>query len=146
MADEQAHISRQVRKLVAAERARQLSDRELLRLYAAQRDEGAFAALVRRHGPMVLRVCLRRLGNCQAAEAPCQATFLGLARRAGWPRWQESVAPWLYRVAYRLAGKARAAAARRSAHECRARHRAAVDLLADVSARECQEVLDDELV
>jgi RNA polymerase sigma factor (sigma-70 family) len=146
MADEQAHISRQVRKLVAAERARQLSDRELLRLYAAQRDEGAFAALVRRHGPMVLRVCLGRLGNWQDAEDACQATFLVLAHQAGSPRWQESVAPWLYRVAYRLAGKARAAAARRSAHECRAGHRAAVDLLADVSARECQEVLDDELV
>ena len=63
-----------------------LSDRQLLDRFVERRDaagEAAFAALVARHGPMVLLVCRRLLGDYQHAEDTFQAVFLVLARRRG---------------------------------------------------------------
>jgi RNA polymerase sigma factor (sigma-70 family) len=91
----------------------ELSDRELLARFAGRRDEAAFAVLVRRHGPTVLATCRRVLRHRQDAEDACQAAFLVLARKAGSVRWRDSAAAWLYRVAYHLALKTRAAASRR---------------------------------
>src|SRR5262249_32587759 len=68
-----------------------------------------------------------------------------LARKAGSTVWGSSVAGWLCGVARHLALKARAAAARRAAHEGRARPRPPADPLADVRLREAQAVLDEEL-
>jgi DNA-directed RNA polymerase specialized sigma24 family protein len=59
------------------------SDAALLERFGRRRDEAAFAALVARHGPMVLSVCRRMLGDVQAAEDCLQATFLVLARKSG---------------------------------------------------------------
>ena len=85
------------------------SDRELLRRYVAGREEAAFVALLRRHGPMVLSVCRRAGGNLQDAEDAFQATFLVLARKAASVVPPEAVGHWLYGVAYRAAQKAREA-------------------------------------
>ncbi len=94
-----------------------LNDGQLLTRFWKARDEGSFATLVRRHGPMVLSVCRRVLGNFHDAEDAFQATFLVLAARAASVLHQESVACWLYTVAYHTAVDAARANARRHARE-----------------------------
>lgn len=121
------------------------SDRDLLRQFAGCRDEDAFAALVRRHGALVLGVCRRVLGNEQDAEDACQATFLVLVRKAGVVRWRQSVAGWLYRTASHLALRTKRAAARRHSHEGRVQPRPPGDPLAEIGLREFQQALDEEL-
>lgn len=94
-----------------------VSDGQLLADFVARRDPEAFAALVRRHGPMVMAVCRRVLLNHHDAEDAFQATFLVFARKARTIRSRDVLAGWLYRVAYRVAQVARARAARRKAKE-----------------------------
>ena len=106
--------------------------------------ELAFAALVERHGPMVLRVCRSVLGDPHAANDAFQATFLVLVRRACSLWVRNSLAAWLHQVAYRVASSARSAAARRHRHERRAAE------LSGSSVREedrddLGDVLDDEV-
>lgn len=92
-------------------------DGELLRRYVQERDEAAFEALVRRHGPMVLAVCRRVLHNQHDADDAFQATFLVLVRKAGTLRSPGMIGNWLYGVAYRTALHARGAAVKRRAKE-----------------------------
>ncbi len=95
-----------LRMLVAPERltaSGELSDRDLVRQFVTCRDEQAFAALLNRHGPMVLGVASRVLRNHPDAEDVFQATFLLLARKAGSIRKAESVGSWLHGVAHFLA-------------------------------------------
>src|SRR5436309_7151928 len=107
-----AVILRHVRGLTAG-LAGEVSDRELLERYTTAGEEAAFAALVRRHGPMVLGVCRRVLGNPHDADDAFQATFLVLVRKAKSIVPREQVGPWLYGVAYRTSTKAKAMNARR---------------------------------
>jgi RNA polymerase sigma factor (sigma-70 family) len=83
------------------------SDEQLLADFLARRSDEAFAALLGRHGPMVLNVCRRILRDAHAAEDVFQATFLVLADRAGAIRRRASLAGFLHGVAYRLAVRAR---------------------------------------
>ena len=97
-----------------------LSDGQLLERFATGRGEPrelAFAALVERHGPFVLRVCRSVLRDEHAAEDAFQATFLALARKAGSLWVQDSLAPWLHQVAYRAAVHDRSATIKRRSHE-----------------------------
>jgi RNA polymerase sigma factor (sigma-70 family) len=121
------------------------SDQDLLSRFAAGHDQAAFAELVRRHSPMLLRLCRRVLHGGQDAEDVCQAAFLVLAQQAASPRWKVSVNGWLFQVAYRLSLKARAAASRRSRHEVRVKPAAPPQPLDEVTFRELQAVLDEEL-
>lgn len=99
-------VERMVRKLRVQSLATE-NDRELLEAFAHGGDEEAFAEIVRRHGPLVLGVCRRILGNVQDAEDAFQATFLVLAKKASSVAWRESVKNWLHGVACRIAMKAR---------------------------------------
>jgi RNA polymerase sigma factor (sigma-70 family) len=94
-----------------------MTDGQLLERFIAQRDDAAFEALVRRHGPMVLGVCRRVLRNDHDADDAFQATFLVLVHKAVGIRQRELFGNWLYGVAYRTALQARAGARRRRAHE-----------------------------
>jgi RNA polymerase sigma factor (sigma-70 family) len=93
------------------------SDGQLLECYVRRREEAAFAALVRRHGPMVWGVCRRVLACHQDAEDAFQATFLVLLRKAASIVPRDMLANWLYGVAHQTALKARATTARRRARE-----------------------------
>jgi RNA polymerase sigma factor (sigma-70 family) len=93
------------------------TDGQLLESYVRSREEAAFAALVRRHGPMVWAVCRRVLRGHQDAEDAFQATFLVLVRKAAAVVPREMVANWLYGVAHQTALKARATTAKRQARE-----------------------------
>jgi RNA polymerase sigma factor (sigma-70 family) len=95
-------------------------DRALLGRFAAERDEAAFASLVRRHGVMVLGVCRRAVGDAHLAEDAFQATFLVLARNPAAAAGSSSVAGWLFGVARRVGLAARRSERRREQRERRA--------------------------
>src|SRR5437763_13757923 len=98
-------MSRQIlhvlRRVVEDAGARELPDAELLRRFVHGRDDAAFLAILRRHGPMVLGVCRALLPNEADVEDAFQATFLVFARQAGSIRATTSPASWLHGVAQR---------------------------------------------
>ena len=89
-----ARLSRRLSFLVEAR-----PDGQLLAAFLADRDEGAFAELVRRHGPLVWAACRRLLPDPADAEDAFQAAFLVLVQRARRLTGDAAVGPWLYRVA-----------------------------------------------
>ena len=93
------------------------TDAELVRFFAEARDDGAFAELARRHGPMVTAVCRRVLSDAPEADDAAQAVWLVLAKRAGSLRDPERLGAWLHGVATRVALRARGRLARRRSRE-----------------------------
>jgi RNA polymerase sigma factor (sigma-70 family) len=121
-------------------------DGALLRAFVAG-DQDAFRILVSRHGPLVLGVCRRVLGDDHAAEDAFQATFLALSRRAGSIRINGTLSSWSFGVARRTALKARTANRRQSNHETRAatRPKHSTTPVDNLTARELLAALDEEL-
>src|SRR5262249_26064325 len=107
MAPSVAHVLAQMNRWTAAAQTNNVADAVLVERYLHQHEEAAFAALVARHGTMVLRLCRRILGATPAAEDAFQATFLILARKAHSLKQPDSLTAWLYGVARRVALKAR---------------------------------------
>jgi RNA polymerase sigma factor (sigma-70 family) len=110
-------IYNHLRRILCAGALAGAADEDLLAQFIARRDEAAFAALLRRHGPMVWGVCRRLLTRAEDAEDAFQATFLILARRADSLQRRELLANWLFGVARRSALTMRAKAARRARQE-----------------------------
>jgi len=110
-------VIRHIRKLAGWQDISQLSDGQLLDRFIKDQDETAFEGLVQRHGPMVLGVCRRILGNHQDAEDAFQATFVVLVRKAASIRPRDMVANWLYGVACRASLKTRSLNCKRRSKE-----------------------------
>src|SRR5437773_9265948 len=108
-------VLRHLDRSLARAASKDATDAWLLERFVRARDQDAFEQLVRRHGPLVWRVCRRVLAGSDATEDAFQATLLVLARRAGSIRRPQSLASWLHGVAYRVACRARTAQAQTAA-------------------------------
>jgi RNA polymerase sigma factor (sigma-70 family) len=135
-------VLRQVRQMAATEGRAEATDGQLLERFSARQEQAAFAALLHRHGPMVLCVARRVLRQEQDAEDVLQATFLLLARKAGSIRKRESVGSWLHGVAYRLAVEAKAQRSCRQTHTRRASEMCQKRTHREESWQELEEALD----
>jgi RNA polymerase sigma factor (sigma-70 family) len=138
-------LLRFIHQIAVTEGTSHLSDRELLDRFASSQDETAIAALMKRHGPMVLGVCRRLLPNSVDAEDVFQATWMVLLRKAAMLPCRSSVAGFLYEVARTLAINVKIAAVRRRRRELKARTPRPADPLAELASRELLGVLEEEL-
>ncbi|HEV3438406.1 MAG TPA: sigma-70 family RNA polymerase sigma factor, partial [Gemmata sp.] len=118
------------------------TDAGLIAAFLRDVDQDAFTELVRRHGSMVFGVCRRLLGQTPDAEDAFQATFLVLIRRARQTAWRNSLGPWLYGVALRVARKARA---RRFTSPTQASEMAIEPTVSVPTPDDSADVLDEEL-
>jgi RNA polymerase sigma factor (sigma-70 family) len=107
MANTRHHPILDYLRRVLGEPAGGVGDADLLHRFVSERDQAAFELLLWRHAAMVLHVCRQVLGDVDAADDAFQATFLVFVRKAGSISRRESLGSWLYRVAYRIALKAR---------------------------------------
>jgi RNA polymerase sigma factor (sigma-70 family) len=144
MASNAAPLLLHLRRLAAPTARENAADAALLERFVHQSDQDAFAALVARHGPMVLGICRRVLANVQDAEDAFQATFLLLARKAASLRQPAALAGYLHGVALRIARKARAGR-RRPISLAGDRPDSRPDLLDELSLREVLALLDEEI-
>jgi RNA polymerase sigma factor (sigma-70 family) len=112
-------ILRHLRRVIPPREGDGVSDAQLLERFVHQNDEAAFELLLWRHGPMVWTLCRRILPDFHEAEDAFQAAMLVLARKAGSINKRRSLASWLYKVAFRIALRARADSARRAKLEKR---------------------------
>jgi RNA polymerase sigma factor (sigma-70 family) len=138
-------VLRHLHQLGGGGEAGEPTDAQLLERFTARREEAAFAALVRRHGPMVLGVCRRLLHHDHDAEDTFQATFLILMRKAAAISRRKSLGCWLHRVAQRTALRARAARDHRRRQERQCPPMPETDFIAAVVWRDLQPVLDEEV-
>ncbi len=139
---------REVRTLFNLGTVGELTDGQLLERFTEDHGEVAelaFAALVERHGSMILRVCRAVLHNEQDARDAFQAAFLILVRKAGTLQVRDSLGPWLHQVALRVASCARSAAARRQRHEQRAAEIAASRRVEDREHDDLMTILHEEI-
>jgi RNA polymerase sigma factor (sigma-70 family) len=132
----------QLLRVLRAHDADGRTDGQLLERFLVHQDEAAFAALVRRHGPMVFGVCRRILGNEADSEDAFQATFLVLVRKAPSLTSRSILGDWLHGVARFTALNAKAAATHRRAKEQVMARR---DSTAEEVRNDWLPLLDDEL-
>jgi|GEM_PF-6627971 len=134
-----------LRRLINRQAGNALSDAQLLENFVTRRDEASFEVLVWRHGAMVLALCKRVLRDAHEAEDAFQATFLVFARKADSIGRGEVLAAWLYKVAYRIAIRLRAAAAKRTTSTEPTDTIPAPATNGDTDWHDLKPVLDDEI-
>jgi RNA polymerase sigma factor (sigma-70 family) len=143
-------LFRRIRRMTALQADILVADAELLDRFVKRRDEAAFELLVWRHEKMVLGVCQRVLQHAQDAQDAFQVTFLAFARKAASVAKRESIASWLYKVAYRAALAAKACRGRRAARERETQdlpELAAPEVEGSLSAwNEVRAILDEEVM
>src|ERR1700677_3089991 len=148
MADGQLRaVIGQLRRLIGGQGGSTLTDSQLLDAFVARRDEAAFEVLVWRHGTMVFNLCRRILRDAHQAEDAFQATFLVFVRKAGSIGKRESLASWLYKVAFRIACRARARSAKdaRSVADLDSLNSSDRNSSDDLLWRDLRPVLDEEI-
>jgi RNA polymerase sigma factor (sigma-70 family) len=138
-----APFIRGLRRALDPDGAHSPTDAQLLERFVEGGDEWAFELLAWRHGGMVLDVCRRVLRHEPDAEDAFQATFLVFVSKGGTIGKRASVGGWLYKVAYRIALKAKARAARRAALERQVPERRPADPLAEVVWHDLRPLLDE---
>ena len=79
------------------------SDLDLLRQFARENSQDAFAEIVRRHLNLVYSAARRQVRSPQLAEDIAQTVFADLARVAATPSSPTILTPWLYAVTRRTA-------------------------------------------
>ena len=144
----QGAVIRNVQALFESGTMGNLTDGQLLHRFTSRCGEAAelaFAILVERHGPMVLRTCCSILRDRQDVDDAFQATFLVLVRRARSLWVRDSLGAWLHQVAYRTASCARSAAARRRRHEQAAAERTSLSVPLEFQDDELRRALHEEL-
>jgi RNA polymerase sigma factor (sigma-70 family) len=94
-----------------------VDDHLLLRQYAEERSEAAFAELVKRHLDHTYSAALREANDTDLAADLTQAAFILLARKAAKLKASPSVAGWLFQTVRYAARNARRAAWRREHYE-----------------------------
>jgi RNA polymerase sigma factor (sigma-70 family) len=135
----------QLRRAVLVRDGAGLTDGQLLTRFIENRDEAAFAAILRRHGSMVWGVCRRLLRNHHDAEDAFQATFLVLTRKAASVSPREMVANWLYGVAYTTARRVQVATSKRRLKEKQVTEMPEAETVPQHFWADLQPLLDQEL-
>ena len=135
-------ILQHVRSLIRRGGGGSASDGQLLKRFVKEGEETAFEVLVWRHGPMVLGVGRRVLGNVHDAEDVLQATFLTLVRKAGSIGDGELLSSWLYKVAYRIALRVQARKAKMVTEDRRLEDVPAPEAADESGWRELRPLLD----
>ena len=138
-------LLRFIRRVVGSGGPREHTDEQLLHRFVARRDQDAFAALVQRHGPLVLGVCRRILRDADDADDAFQATFLVLVRRASSIARPHLLAHWLYGVARGTALAAKVRKAKQQEKDKQVVERATTDPTAAVMWADLRPVLDEEV-
>jgi RNA polymerase sigma factor (sigma-70 family) len=122
-----------------------MPDRQVLERFVEHRDEAAFEVLLSRHGPMVRRVCRQLLVDSHDGDDAFQAVFLALVQKARSIRVDDSLGPWLYTVANRVAARARAKRSRLGAREPSGRELPDMPCRGDLDGFEIHRVVHEEL-
>jgi RNA polymerase sigma factor (sigma-70 family) len=139
-------VLRRIRTLMAASDFEHWTDADLVRRFAENRDDAAFAVLVQRHGGLVLKVCRHVLRTDADAEDAFQATFLILARKASRCQTERSLASWLHGIAFHCARNVSKSAMRRDRRERSAKSARTPESPAMQAAlHELQAMLDEEI-
>ena len=94
-----------------------MTDVELLERFVDHNDRQAIAAIIARHGPVVMGACRRILKNEHDASDAFQVTFLVLLKKASSLGHYSTLAGWLYNVAHRVSMKSKSQSYRRQNRE-----------------------------